>query len=601
MSGAARSRMVLGMTVMALLLAACSGGGGGNGGGGVVARIVGISVPATGADLWTFPGTVPVPCPPGVPANAPIIFTFGGPVDPGSLPAPGVPDAAIRILIPGVGAAPDQPAQGSYAIADDPSLPPGNQRRIVFQPLQPLDAMTTGLGLGSLYQVYVAGGPSAAATVTIGGLPLENEALTCFETCVVAPGGTLSDCLDDPVPGAPFVTESYPPSGAVAPAPFDPADLGPGSALNPLAMQANTITLEISEPLFPEDIDLSTVRLVDTGSGAQVPGQVVFYQAGTPEAGPDTARIDYVASSQLLPQATYAIEIGPQVKDLSGNPIEITQGSPTTPRLFATGASPVCPQLLTESFDDPGQLATTSFPGLLEWSDTGVLQAVFPLDLVGDGSFGPLLFSPGPHVLDTGMPPSPGFADGAWNLTDLTVLPGAIVRIVGPRPAHLRCLGTVSLSGILNADAGTSQFAPIGDPLQGPRPGQFDNGIQSGLPVAFGGQGGAGAGRGGNASQNGTDRTEMGESGFGPSVDGQPDPGTLAPLSYGGGEGGDGGFFPPMVPGELGGLGGAGGSAWASGDAAIPEDNTMGCAPITTSPSLSPSRQEPLPPSPVRW
>jgi hypothetical protein len=97
----------------------------------------------------------------------------------------------------------------------------------------------------------------------------------------------------------------------------------------------------------------------------------------------------------------------------------------------------------------------------------------------------------------------------------------------------------------------------------------------------IGGIGGPGGGRGGDASQEGSLRTQRGEAGFGPSVNGQPDPGTIPNETYGGGEGGDGGFFPPQVPGELGGLGGAGGSAWDSGGAGQPLDNFTGCAPMS--------------------
>jgi hypothetical protein len=565
----------------------CGGGSSGGGGGGN-ALLLSITARGIPGPLWESPGITPPNCPTNLPLNAPIIFTFGGAVDPASLPAPGQAIGSIQITIPGTGTDPTLPAFGGFAVQDDPSMPPGNNRRVVFTPVPPSDPtnpQSAGFATPATYTIFVPRGGSSSQVLVVEGRPLQNEALTCFSTCEPPVGGSASVCFTDPVPGNPFITETYPESGVVSPAPFDPSELVVGNPLNPFATQDNTVTMFFSEPLFPESIDLANVKLINDSSGAQVPGQVTFYQAGSLEAGPQGSRIDYIASSPLLSSVTYSFDFSALVRDFGDNPVDQVQGNPSAILKMDTQAVPFCPQPpITEPFNSTTNLDTLTTPVVALWGNSGVVQGIFPLNLVGDGSFGPMTFAAGNHTLDTGMPAAPGFQDGVWNTTLVTVNAGANVRVIGNRPAHIRSLGAVSVAGIFNSNAGTSQFAPIGSPEQGPRPGQFDNGSLAGQPIVFGGQGGAGAGKGGDASQNGSTRTEMGQDGFGPTINGMSDPSGIEPATYGGGQGGDSGFFPAQTPGELGGLGGAGGSAWAAGLPGQPEDNTMGCAPITGGP-----------------
>ena len=567
---------------LCLALAACSGGGGGNGGGGgpqpspLLVEIAADGVPGA---LWAFPGITPPGCGSGVPLNGRITFTFNGKVDAASVPGPGPADGAVRVSLPG-GVA---PAVGSFAIEDDPALTPGNGRRLVFTPSPPANPNSGGYITPATYQIEVKGAGSPGPLITIGGTPLAAGALTCFDPCLLVPGASLSACVADLVPGPPLIIETWPPMGEIPPAAIDPTALTAGSPLNPVATTDNTVTLRLSEPLVPENLDLANVRLVRVTGGAQVPGQVVFYQAGTAEAGPDTSRIDYVASTTLLSGVVYELQLSPLVRDFGDHPVEQVQGDPTAKLRFQTQVIPSCAQpAIVETFDDDTNLAAMTRPSALTWGG-GALQAGFPLELTGDGSYGPMIFAAN-AVLDTGMAPVPGYSEGTYNATDLHIPLGVDVRVTGPYPLHIRCTGSVTIQGSLDGSAGMSAFVPLGSPDQGPRGGGFDNGQTLGLPVVSGGAPGPGGGRGGNASQGGAVRTERGEDGFGPSVNGQPDPGAAPDDTYGGGEGGDSGFFPPQVTGELGGLGGAGGSAWESGGAGQPLDNTMGCAPITTSP-----------------
>ena len=78
------------------------------------------------------------------------------------------------------------------------------------------------------------------------------------------------------------------------------------TAINPTSVLNDTVTIFVYEPLFPAGIDLTNVQLVNSNSGAQVPGSVQFFQAGTPEAGPNTSRIDYIASSQLCQERSHS-------------------------------------------------------------------------------------------------------------------------------------------------------------------------------------------------------------------------------------------------------------------------------------------------------
>ena len=224
-----------------LALAACSGGGGG--GDGTVPQgtplLVRIEAEGTPGSLWEFPGATPPGCAAGVPRNGRLLFTFNGRVDPASVPPPGPADGAIRISLPG-GVA---PSVGFFATADDPALAPGNGRRVVFTPLSPTDLGDPNSGgyvSPAAYEVEVRGGASPGPRISIGHAPIAASAITCFDPCLRPAGAPASTCLADPVPGPPFVTETWPPMGFAPPPPIDADALTAGSPLNPVSTLNDT-------------------------------------------------------------------------------------------------------------------------------------------------------------------------------------------------------------------------------------------------------------------------------------------------------------------------------------------------------------------------
>ena len=564
------SRRLVAVGVMALLLAACSGGGGGGGGDAIV-----VSIEVTGAgSLWSGVNATPPGCPIVVDLNALITFVFGGPVDAASLPGLGAATGSINITREVAGMT--VPATGAFLVEDDPALPPGNRRRVVFVPAGPTSTMPLqggGLDAGQVYTVFVPAVGVGGASVTIGGVPMQTSAIACFTTCdPTAPGAT---CLAESFPGPPFMTATVPASSDPPLAPIDPATIA-----------ANTVTSFFSEPLVPESISLTTVRLVNVTSAAQVPGALAVFQAGSPEAGPTGTRIDYVATSELDAGQTFELVIDPTVVDLNGEgavAYDPASGGPASGRrFFSTTATAFCPQTpFTEDFSTT--MNRDSVTGFVRWDGSGSLAMDIPLELIGDGSFGSLVFAPGPATVDTGMPPVTGFAEGSWQAIDVDVQAGATVRIVGPFRAHFRAQGTINVEGTLDGGAGDNPTASPGTPEAGPGSGAFNNGGSPGLSVVQGGTGGVGAGAGGRASWAGfTVRTEQGEAGEGPPIAGLPNLGGND--FFGGGSGGDGGFRFPSggVIGELGGLGGAGGSAFDVGENGEPHSTLLaGCTPLT--------------------
>ncbi|MAG55964.1 MAG: hypothetical protein CMJ83_06715 [Planctomycetes bacterium] len=576
-------------------LAGCGGGGGGDEGGGggggsgdaLVVSIRLLNVPTPNGfdtiEIWNSQIGVTSPNPPGgIPLNVAIEIVFAGNVNGATLPSGGVALGSINITT--TDGVTTVPAFGSFGVSDDPAGPANNQRIVTFLPTPPTDPMnpaqTAGFGGNVPYTVFIPRVGASPQVVQVAGSPLQNDANATFVTCDPAtnPLGAAG-CFTDPVPGPPHVEMTIPASD-------DPSPM----AIDPMNVVNDTVTVLISEPLFPAGINLQNVRLVNAGSGAQVPGTVQFFQAGTPEAGPDTSRIDYIASSSLLANASYEIQIDPAVQDFGGNSVVLYDpNEPTAPpsgqRFFSTIVVPFCTApAITEDFTSTVNRDTLF--GAVTWDGSGQLFSEFPFDLVGGGAFGNLAFAAGPGTLDSGMAATAGFSEGNWEVVDFTVAAMAVVRAIGPYRAHMRCLGIATISGTINGNAGQNAFAPITSPEAGPGGGLFNNGGNVANSIVRGGNANCGAGGGGRASQEGfTVRTEAGESGFGPTVNGAPNPGPFAANpSFGGGQGGDGGFRFPSggVVGELGGLGGAGGSAWATGGNGQPFTvPLMGCTPFT--------------------
>lgn len=560
--------------VTGVVAASCSGGGGG--GGGPAPVVVSIEIDGVGI-VWSGTTSLPPNCPTIADLNGSIVITFSGPIDPASLPTLGDAVGSINITTDAAGTA--VPARGGFEVRDDPAFPPGNARQVVFFPAAPTSTNPVsggGLTPGAQYTVFLPDVGTGAATVTSGGAALAAGAITCFTACVPGP----TSCFGDGPAGAPFVASTIPETSDPAP-----------TAVAPASIQQNTVTIMVSEALAPGSVDLNTVRLVNTATGAQVPGSVTLFQPGTPEAGPVGSRVDYVASGVLPGGQTYELIFG-GVTALNGDPLTLYDPSAPggTGRFFVTSPDTLCPQpAFVEDFTTTQNLDTVA--GLGVWSGNGQFETTLPTPLTGDGSFGPLTFGAGPQTLDTGAPPSPGFADGVWDTTSVVIPAGATIRAEGEFPIHFRSLGTIQIDGTVDGTAGMNSTAPLGSADQGPGNGNFNNGGNVANSVVAGGVGGPGAGDGGRASQDGyTTRTEVGEGGFGARLAGAINAGPAGANDwFGGGAGGDGGFRFPSggMQGELGGLGGAGGSAFTAGEDALPHlAPAAGCT--ATTPILQP-------------
>lgn len=581
---------------LAILFAACSGGGAG-GGLGSNSVILQISAQGISTPLWQNVSGTPTPapaCPVNVPLNAKIFFTFGGPVEPTSLPAAGQADGSI--IISTTNGAVTTVAQGSFNVEDEPGLPVGNMRRVVFQPTlpsSPSNPTQSGLTQGAQYNIFVPRAGGTGQVVNVGGQGVINEALTCFFGCTVPLGQPPTQCFVDSVPGPPSVLSTTPLFGNPPPAPIDPASIA-----------GNTISILLSEPIDPTNVNIQNVKLLRSGGTIQVPGTISFTQAGvSPSLPAGVARIDYIASSQLLASTIYEIQFTNAVTDFGGNPIVVNPGgTPGQQQIFLeTIAVPFCPGALVEDFSTTVKRGEVGIP--LVWDGSGQLFSTFPSDLVGTGADGPITFTlaGSPHTVDVDAIPAgmPGF-QGIWNASTLTVEAGATVIFKGHWPMHFKCQGAVTLGAncALIGDAPLPDNVP--DPLQGPWKGGVNNTTPlvpyGGTNFVRGGMPGPGGGMGGDASQAGNPtRTIQGETGDGASVNGMPG---LDPTNvfYGPGEGGEGA---PQVMNTIGAGGGAGGSAYGKGGNGVPlngVNSTSLCGAPLTAPQISPASAHDFPP-----
>jgi hypothetical protein len=584
------------VAIAALVFLPSCGGDGGSGGGG---RLVLITADGATGELWALVGGVPsVPpvCPGAVFVNARITFTFDGPVDEASIPGGPLALGSLNVVTTPGGI----PAEGTFDVEDDPAFPAGNRRRVVFSPAlpgNPSSPCAGGLGGSQSWQITVPSGGSQNVVV-VGGEPIQAGAVTCFATCDCPGGGVCASRFTDVVAGPPFVVDT-------TPATADPAP----PAVDRCTVAQNTIQIRVSEPLDPSGISPANVRVVNVATGGQVPGFVVFHQATSFDG---MARIDYVAADTLPPAATFQVLLAAGVTDFGGNPVEPAQGNPAAQLFFQTAPAATLPQPpLVELFDTPNPGGTT---GAAAWAGDGALRATLPLDLVGTGAEGAFTAPPAMMtIFDTNQMMGGQSRKGVWNFTDVNIPATATVRFVGPYQAHIRCTGSFTLDGTINANAGMLAWVSPNPWDQGPEPGWPDAG--SGGPnsniwcVALGGKTSASGGVGGSGS-NVTPwsgpfvtcplRTLKGENGYGPFLDGLPNDGSSSNPFYAGGQGGDSGCLlvpsgPDCMPGDLGGLGGAGGTAGRIGEAGIPRISTAACTPTpgVVQPIAQPS---PVPP-----
>jgi hypothetical protein len=538
-----------------------------------------------GVTLWAWNDGAPaVPAvAPAVRLNAALAFEFGGPVD------------AVPASDPFSGAA--QAPTGTWAVEDDPLLPAGNRRRLVFRadfdPAAGTGGCVAGFASGAVYPLSFATGQ-----VDVGGEPLANKAVAAFvgATCPSATGSAFADL----VPGSPFIVATTPASSDPAPAPVAPS-----------AIPGGLFLVTLNERVDPSTSPPNPLVVRDAVTGASLTG---VSQLLPPTTGVEASAFSFVPSVAVPPGRTLEFVLAASLRDFGGNAVETSASNdpgqdgvygtsddgPKARRLFAiAGGPPATPAQFVENFDDATQLASVSSYVAIDGGGLAVFGDT--LDAGGDGSDGAFVAAAGTTAMDTdgtivvgGVPQS---RRGVWNFTSLTVPAGATLRFHGPWPARIRVLGDVSISGVLNLSAGAINPALLGanPPYEaGPRTGAVNNGGVSGPAEASGGVGNAGGGAGGRSSHAdvfnppteycpptvAAVHSYLGERGFGPSVLGVPNTDPLDGFFAGGG-GGRSGFFPASFVGEQGGYGGAGGTGATLGGDGQPRVATN-CSPTST-------------------
>jgi len=560
--------------VLAVGLTGCGGGGGSSGTTTVPNSLTEIRVQGVTTPLWqnvSGTPTSPPVCPTGVFLNASITFTFNGAVSQASLPPlGGLAQGSVNISTTNGGTT--SIAQGSFTVVDDPTLPAGNNRRVIFTPTLPASATnpcesgyTAGVGTpvvagGATFSIFVPKAGNSTQIIVVDNQPLSTEAVTCFKTCPCPQPVPATECTavsTDIAVGPPSVIATTPATADV-----------PTGSVDPCALPGNQVVITVSEPISPANIDAQNVKLVNTLSGLQVPGTVTFTQGGSGGVPATRSRITYTASAPLLGSTIYEITFTNNIRDFGNNPIVTNATNPTQRLRFQTNPVSFVPGTpITESFNSPVNLGAST--GAISWSSTGSVVATYPLEYVGNGSNGAFTPAAGTNTLDTNA------TQGIFNYTSVLINAGVTVRVTGDYLCHWRVLGDVTINGTVNLSAGTNPAtAAVGTAEQGAAAGQFNNGGTTSPNIVRGGRGNAGGGDGGRGSQSGAIRTEAGEAGFGARVSGTANPGPAGSNAfYGGGAGGDAGFFPGAA-GEFGGLGGAGGSAGTTGTAGSPRNTT---------------------------
>lgn len=537
-----------------------------------------------GVTLWAWNDGAPsVPAvAPAVRLNATLAFEFGGPVD------------AVPATDPFSGAA--QAPAGTWAVEDDPLLPAGNRRRLVFRadfdPAAGTAGCVAGFASGAVYPLSFATGQ-----VDVGGEPLANKAVAAFvgATCPTATGSAFADL----VPGSPFIVATTPASSDPAPAPVAPS-----------AIPGNLFLVTLNERVDPSTSPTPPLVVRDAVTGATLTGVA---QLLPPTPGVVASVFSFVPSVAVPPGRTLEFVLSASLRDFGGNAVETSASNdpgqdgvygtsddgPKARRLFAiAGGPPTTPAQFVETFDDATQLVSVGPGATVDGSGLAVFGD--HVEFGGDGSDGAFA-AVGATAMDTdgtivvgGVPQS---RRGVWNFTSFTVPAGATVRFHGPWPVHVRVLGDVAISGTLNLSAGAVNPALLGanPPYEaGPRNGAANNGGASGIVDISGGVGNAGGGAGGRASHAdvfnpptgycpptvAAVHSYLGERGFGPSVLGVPNTDPLDGFFAAGG-GGRSGFFPQSFVGETGGYGGAGGTGATIGENGQPRV-AVACAPATT-------------------
>ena len=140
---------------------------------------------------------------------------------------------------------------------------------------------------------------------------------------------------------------------------------------------------------------------------------------------------------------------------------------------------------------------------------------------------------------------------GEYQFTSFNIPAGVTLSVIGSNPLQIRCTGSVSISGILQANGGNGNDGIT-----------YISGGNGGIGVAGGGNGGNGSFSSGSGPINGTDGSYTGAGGMGAGWSGGGGAGHANSGASSGGVGGFGGpnFGANTLPGFEPGAGGGGGS-----------------------------------------
>ncbi|MCB9831332.1 MAG: Ig-like domain-containing protein [Planctomycetes bacterium] len=555
--------------VASLGIVACGGGSGGssNGATGDAAvmdiRVQGIAEPIH-TDGTDNPGGV---APVGAFLNARITFTFGGTVDPSSIPGAGPAQSGSIQIIDVNG---NLPANGVFTIN------PSNPRQVFFDAFPPSTnaACFAGFTSNSTYRITLNTQTSnSGPAIMVGDTPLQRGANPIFQ--VRSCGGVNDDPFTDTNGVPPSVVRTVPAAGTMV-----NATAIPGFPNN------STVTIDVDEALDPQTVSPNTVILVNRtiNAAADIPaaGTVAFTQFGLVNGNPSISRITFTTSVPLADGNDYAIRFA-GVKDLAGNDLVVATDALRFTILDANNGQP---QVFSDDFsttDNRLDLASAIvWPGTsMTDPNSGHIAATFPIEVIGNGLDGVGSFTSSMTInSDTQLTPGdPEAEPGTYNFTTLAVgstSGGTVLTFQSTTdtypgqvnwPLRFRATSTIDIRTDTTINCNGRQ-----NPTQG------GGSLLSTVNSIPGGWGGPGGGRGGTASPStdGVTDDEYGLPGEGahtdPQFPSQPG-GTLDNIAgtwpagthnafYGGGFGGQSGFGISSPSYQIvGGAGGGGGTA----------------------------------------
>ena len=431
---------------------------------------------------------------------------------------------------------------------------------VTFYPRLPVraDLSDAGFQPQCTYRVTVLGHPKVTQVRSYAGRPLVRTHVGSFQTAAAtSPDLFTTDTYKELPP--PRVSYSNPVEQVPFSAPYvagGAVDV-PGDALITVVMN--------KVPLLPSTITSNNIslRMIDR---LGVPQNRLIQGTPVLEQSFDGVRLVFVPTFPLADQARYVLRIENRVTDLTGkydvadNPKRVDLRSraesglepdlmafslanpdevdPRTFLIFTTRDEPTKDLATLVNFDgtDMDQngeagcdvnLTTASFNDAVPGAVAGVFTAAGGTGTLGD-------FAPTSNVnLSTN---SPSAVNGAFHYRSITINPNVTVVISGTLPATLLSLKDVVIQGTLGATGGKGDNAEA-------------NFATSSIPLAGGGAGSAGGGKGGDCYTG----TSWSDVAGGKGEDGRSN----------GGGGGWGGIEPSSTYMGLGGGGGGGGHQYA--------------------------------------